>query len=147
MKWFFILMLMLVPACARYQKQSFEVAVRNETAKPISVGLVKNGPPLEEGWLAPHDVAIMMPQLTDRRWGLVIKPGERKVFGPYSGKFQPGVHAIFRVYGGNPTIEEAVAFAKDDPERVDIYLWPGKSGYVIRDVGGRLEYSPAEESK
>jgi hypothetical protein len=140
-------MLLLLPACTNYEKRPFEVTVRNETARPISVGLVKNGPPVEEGWMAPHDVAIMMPQLTDRNWGLVVKPGETKTLGPHTGLFQPGVQAILRAYGGTPTIEEMVGYPKDDPERVDIYLYPGKSGYVIRDMGGRLEYRRLEESQ
>jgi hypothetical protein len=27
---------------------------------------------------------------------------------------------------------------------VDIYLWPGKSSYEIRELGGRLEYRRLE---
>ena len=145
MKRLFILIFLLLPACSQEQRRSFEISVRNETGRPISVGLVKNGPPQEEGWIAPHEVAMMAPQLSDRKWGAVLKAGETRVLGPYVGRFEPGVQAILRIYGGTPTIEEMIAFAKDDPERVDIYLWPGKSGYVIRNSGGRLGYTRAEE--
>jgi len=146
-KHFLLLSLLLLPACTQYDRRSFEISVKNETAGPLSVGLVKNGPPSEEGWIAPHEVAMMAPQLSDRKWGLVIKPGETKVLGPYTGKFEQGVQAILRIYAGTPTIEEMIAFAKNDPERLDIYLWPGKSGYVIRYGGGRIEYVRAEEGR
>jgi hypothetical protein len=146
-KHFFVLSLLLLPACVQYQKQSFEISVKNETVRPISVGLVKNGGPNEEGWIAPHQVAMMAPQLTDRKWGLVIEPGQTKVIGPHTGRFERGVQAILRVYAGTPTIDELLAFSRSDPERVDIYLWPGKSGYVIRYDGGRISSARTDEAK
>lgn len=147
MKYFFVLSLLLLPACAQYQTRMFEISVKNETVRPISVGLVKNGGPTEEGWIAPHQVAMMAPQLTDRKWGLVIEPGQTKVLGPHSGKFDQGVQAILRIYAGTPTIEEMLSYSRNDPERVDIYLWPGKSGYVIRYDGGRIGFVATEEPK
>ena len=60
--------------------------------------------------------------------------------GPYSGKFDAGTQAILRIYAGTPTIDEMVAYSKDDPDRLDIYLWPGRNAYVIRSGSGRLEY-------
>jgi len=143
----FILLFLFLPACTQEQKRSFEISVKNETARPISVGLVKNGPPQEQGWIAPHEVAMMAPQLTDRKWGAVLKPGETRVLGPYAGRFEPGVQAILRIYAGTPTIEEMLAFSRTDPERVDIYLWPGKSGYVIRYDGGRISSTRTDEAK
>jgi len=139
-----LISLLLLPACTHEDKRSFEILLKNDTHTPLSVGLVKNGPPQEEGWIAPHEVAMMAPQLADRKWGWVIKPGESKKLGPYTGRFQPGVAAILRVYGGTPTIDEMISFSRDDPERLDIYLWPGKSGYVIRNAAGKLEYERAE---
>ena len=147
MKQFIVLLLFLLPACTHYDTRSFEISVKNETARPLSVGLVKNGPPTEEGWIAPHEVAMMAPQLTDHKWGLVISPGETKVIGPHSGNFAAGVQAILRIYAGTPTIEEMLSFSRSDPERLDIYLWPGKSGYVIRYDGGRINFVPTEETK
>ncbi|HEV8290337.1 MAG TPA: hypothetical protein VGP94_00370 [Tepidisphaeraceae bacterium] len=144
MKQLLILFLLLLPACTQYEKKTFEISVKNETARPLSLGLVKNGPPREQGWIAPHEVAMMAPQLSDRKWGWVLQPGEARKFGPYSGKFEPHVQAILRIYAGTPTIEELIAFSKEDPERLDIYLWPGKSGYLIRNFGGRLQYRVAE---
>ena len=146
-KHFLLLTLLLLPACTHYDKRSFEISVKNETARPLSVGLVKDGPPTEEGWIAPHEVAIMAPQLTDHKWGLVINPGETKVMGPHTGNFGQGAHAILRIYAGTPSIEEMLSFSRSDPERLDIYLWPGKSGYVIRYDGGRISFVSTEEPK
>jgi hypothetical protein len=146
-KYLLVLFLLLLPACAQTEKRTFEILVKNETARPLSLGLVKNGPPTEEGWIAPHEVAMMAPQLSDRKWGWVLQPGESKTFGPYGGRFAAHVQAILRIYAGTPTIEEMIAFSKDDPERLDIYLWPGKSAYMIRNVTGRLQYQVAEETR
>jgi len=146
-KHFLLLSLLLLPACTQVDKRTFEISLKNETVRPISVGLVKNGPPQEPGWIAPHEVAMMAPHLTDRKWGWVIQPGETKLIGPHSGKFEPGTQGILRIYAGTPTIEEMLAFSRDDPERLDIYLWPGKSGYVIRYGGARLQAVAMEESR
>jgi hypothetical protein len=143
-KLFLVLSLLLLPACASYEKKSFEIYVKNETVHPLSMGLIKNGPPTEQGWIAPHEVAMMAPQLSDHRWGWVLEPGQSKTFGPYSGRFAEHVQAILRIYEGTPTIDEMIAFSKDDPDRLDIYLWPGKSAYVIRNHGGRLEQRVVE---
>jgi len=66
----------------------------------------------------------------------VIKPGETRVLGPYTGKFSQGVHAILRIYGGTPTIEEMLAFARSDPDRWIFFLC-GKECLSDSDVGGR----------
>ena len=146
MKQLLVLSLLLLPACTSAVTKTFQISVKNETVRPLSLGLVKNGPPTEDGWIAPHEVAMMAPQLADRHWGWVLAPGETKTFGPHSGKFEAQTQAILRVYAGEPTIDEAISFSKDDPERLDIYLWPGKSAYVIRFGAGRLEYRVAADS-
>ena len=146
MKQILISFLLLLPACTQIDKRSFEISVKNETAQPLSLGLVKNGPPTEAGWVAPHEVAMMAPQLADRHWGWVLAPGETKTFGPYTGHFESQTHAILRVYAGTPTIDEMIAFSKDDPQRLDIYLWPGKSAYAIRYGEHRLEYRVPADS-
>jgi len=50
----------------RIPEASFQISIKMR-GKPLSVGLVKKMvPPSEEGWIAPHEVAMMAPQLTDR---------------------------------------------------------------------------------
>ena len=65
-KHFLLLSLLLLPACSQIEKRSFQFSLKNETSTPLSAGLAKNGPPQEEGWIAPHEVAMMAPQLSDR---------------------------------------------------------------------------------
>ena len=141
MKHLLLLSLLLLPACTSAQSRSFQITIKNETARPLSLGLVKNGPPAEDGWIAPHEVAMMAPQLSDRKWGWVLNPGETKTFGPHTGHFESQTQAILRIFAGTPTIDEILSFSREDPERLDIYLFPGKSAYVIRYApGGRLEH-------
>ena len=120
MKQILISFLLLLPACTQIDKRSFEISVKNETAHPLSLGLVKNGPPAEEGWIAPHEVAMMAPQLADRHWGWVLAPGETKTFGPYTGHFESQTHAILRVYAGTPTIDDLDNPSFNDEESEDV---------------------------
>jgi hypothetical protein len=123
----------------------FTVEVMNISPKPVSAGLVKTREPREEGWTGPADVAIHSPELGDRHWGDLIRPGETKVLGPRVGHFQPGSVAVLRVYSGNPTIDELTAVGSTDPDRVDVLLAAGKSSYVITVRNGRLAAVRAEE--
>ncbi|MFI5377743.1 MAG: hypothetical protein ACHRHE_00435 [Tepidisphaerales bacterium] len=123
----------------------FVVEVMNISPEPVSAGLVKTREPKEEGWTAPADVAIHSPELGDRHWGELIRPGETKVLGPRKGHFQPGSVAVLRVYGGNPTIDELMAVGTSDPDRVDVLLAAGRSSYVMTIRSGRLVAVRAEE--
>lgn len=137
-------LLLLAGGCAA-PKQTFQLELLNATNRPISIGLVKNGPPVEEGWTSPSEIAINAPQLTDRRWGMLIEPGQTAVIGPKTGRFPSGTLAILRAYAGNPTIEELLAYGRDDPDRLDIYLWPGSSSYVIDTLDGRLKATNVQD--
>lgn len=133
----------LASACSTGPKATFEVQVKNVSSTPISVGLTKRmaggqRPAIEEGWVAPEDIAMRAPALADRRWGELLKPGETTVLGPFTGTFPAGVLAVLRVYAGNPTVEEMLAISRNDPDRLDVSLWPGRSEYLINDPGGRL---------
>lgn len=125
------------------QRYSFEVEVTNSTRVPLAAGFVKYmpggmRPSPEEGWTAPEDVAIDAPPLTDRRWGRVIPPGRTAVLGPQKGRFPEGIRPMLRVYAGDHPIDELLAFRRDDPDRLDIHLWPGRSSYVVTMENGRL---------
>src|SRR5205085_4581566 len=84
------------------------VEVTNLTSEPISAGFVKTGQK-EDGWVAPSDVAIQAPQLSERRWGTLIKPAQTVVLGPQAGHFETGSLAWLRVYAGDHNIVELVA--------------------------------------
>lgn len=124
-----------------YATAELEIVINNQTAVPLSVGLVKNGPPLEESWAAPHEVAINAPQLSDRRWGQLVPPGHTLRIGPVTGYFGQGVSAMLRVYAADLPIDQLMSIARGDADRLDIYLYPGFSSYTIgSDRRGSLTY-------
>lgn len=126
-------------ACGpRYAQSSFEVHLINQSDTTLSVGLVKKGPPLEDGWVAPEQTAILAAPLADKHWGAPVKPGQSIVLGPKTGAFADGSHATVRIYAGTPTVEETIGYPQSDPDRVDINLWPGRSVYTIKRANRRL---------
>jgi hypothetical protein len=135
-------------------KATFEVQVKNESDTPISAGFVKEAPrqvilasgrpAVEEGWAAPEDIAINAPQFTSRHWGTVIAPGKSAVLGPLTGDFPLGLLASLRVYAGDHTVDELLAFSRSDPDRVDIDVLPGQSAYVIVRKQGKLAAAPVD---
>ena len=99
---------------------------------------------MEEGWTGPADIAIGAQQFMDRHWGILVEPKSTVVIGPQTGHFAEDDTAILRVYRGNPTIAELLAYSRNDPERVDVYLAPGPSSYVIEWRANRLVATPRE---
>jgi hypothetical protein len=131
-----------VSACSA-PKAAFEVEITNAARTQFVAGLVKRLPspqrPLpEDNWAAPEDIAIHAPPLTARHWGRLIKPGQTIIIGPQTGHFPDGVRPVLRIYGGDPTVEEALAVGRADPDRLDIDLWPGRSAYIITTDDKRL---------
>lgn len=117
---------------------TFDVTVRNATDQPVSVGLVKNGPPLEVGWDAPENVAIGAPELGSKRWGTLIPAGQTTQLKPTKGTFDPGVIGFLRAYEGDRTINELLAVSRDSSDRVDVPLDPGKTTITLVNRKGRL---------
>jgi hypothetical protein len=137
-------LLLLSAGCVeRDATANFDIEVTNKSASPLSAGLIKNGPPLEEGWAAPHEIAINAPHLGDRKWGTLIPPGQSTTISQ-TGRFGSGVSAILRAYSGDLTIDQLKAFSRDDPDFVEVYLYPGAHHYIIGpDVNGHLTATAA----
>jgi len=121
----------------------FTVGVVNKTHRPLSVGLVKNGPPMEPAWASPMEIDMANPKLLGRKWGTLVPPGEAVVIGPQKGKFKSGVVAILRVYAGDLPVEDLMAISPGNRERIDLPLDNGATGVVIRDSDQGLTASPA----
>ena|SRR5687768_17268007 len=138
-----LLSLLLAVGCAS-TKATFEVAVKNATSEPISVGLVKIGGSVEPGWDGPEHVAMHAPMLADRKWGTLIEPGAVATLGPQSGRFVQGERAVLRVYAADATVDELMGYSQRDSARLDINLWPGSSGYVIERDIAELKYRPVQ---
>jgi len=133
-----VILALLLPACTTQEKRDYHVQITNATSGQLSLGLVKNGPPNEDEWVAPHQIAIFAPQLSNRHWGVLLEPGQTEVLRQ-SGVFASGSQAILRIFVGNPTIERMVSIAREDPQRLDVYVPAGNSSYTIHTSAGRLE--------
>ncbi|HEX2972753.1 MAG TPA: hypothetical protein VHP11_10495 [Tepidisphaeraceae bacterium] len=136
--------LVSVMAACSSPKQAYMVDIKNATNEPLSVGLIKSDGSAEDGWTSPEHIAINAPQLGDRKWGKLVPPGQVRTIGPQAGSFATGSHGILRVYAGDATVDELIAYGRTDPGRLDIHLWPGQSGYMVEMRNGRLTAKPIE---
>lgn len=129
----------LSTGCA--QTRSYQVAVRNETAQPITVGFAKEeGGPLESHWATPEDVAIGAPSYSERNWpSVVVPPGRTGVAGPVTGRFDSTARAFLRVYGSEGALNDLLSISRGDPRRADVPLAPGKNRLIVRERLGKLE--------
>jgi hypothetical protein len=104
--------------------QTFDVSVKNQTSRPITVGFVKEGPPLEAHWAAPEDYASLPPSRQPARWGQVVPDG-KIVSIRVQGKFDRGAAAFLRVYLDEHTADQLLAISRGTGGRVDLALRPG----------------------
>ena len=137
----------LLAGCA--QTRSYQVAVRNETPEPITVGFAKEeGGPYEAHWATPEEVAIGSPAEFGRNWdSVVVPPGKTGVAGPIQGKFDGNARPFLRVYGAKGTLNELLAISRGSPRRVDVPLKTGKNALVVTDVGGKLKVERVQLSE
>lgn len=125
---------------------NFTVGVINRTNEPLSVGLVKDGPPAEAYWASPTQIGISAPNLNERKWGTLVPAGQQAIIGPVKGKFDRGVTAFLRIYSGDRTISELLAISPGSPDRIDVPLDNGRTDLVITREGTRLTATPATRS-
>jgi hypothetical protein len=125
------------------------VSVRNRTAAPITVGVVKQGGLFDPAWPTPEEVAMRRSRLgrpSETAWDhIVVPPGKRGITQPMSGKFEPDANAVLRVYAGDLELSQVLAHSRQSPHRVDVVLPPGYSAFVITQQRGELRADPADE--
>lgn len=144
---FLILLLALAAVgCSDTKTHRFQVSVKNATDRPITVWLVKEGPPVEQGWRSPEQMAISVPDHEERIGGRVVPPGKTADTGTVTGRFEPHSYAWLRVYDGPTHLSEILATSKGNPARLDIPLDPGVSRIVITDKAGRISATTAAET-
>ena len=137
---------MLAVGCQSYDVRIYNLTVKNQSAGPITIWLTKDGPPYEPGWLAPEDIAIESPKGPDRVIGGVIIPkGKTANTGPIRGEFQPGTHAMLRVYGGKLSFAELLASSADARNRVDLQVHPGKSAFTVTGNPSEINVDETDE--
>jgi hypothetical protein len=116
--------------------KSYKVEVANRTAQPVTLWLTKDGPPREEGWLAPEDLTTVKSDRELQYDFLVVDPTRTGYTDTVKGQFPGGTHAVLRVYPGTPNYFD---MAKMPPEsRVEQVLKPGGNKFTLTESDGRL---------
>jgi len=118
---------LLLAGCS--STHTFTVSVRNDALEPMTVWLTKDGPPAEQGWLSPEQIALSgMAKTTPI--GVVIPAGKTADMSPIQGTLDSGTHAILRIYRGQTTFDMMLATSRGSANRTDMVLEPGAN--VIR---------------
>jgi hypothetical protein len=135
------LLAFVVIGCQSIQTRTYDVNVKNDSAKPITIWLTKNGPAWESGWKSPEDIAIESPKANEKIAGVVVPAGKTASTGKMTGKFAPNVDAILRIYLGQQTFNELLAINQDSPDRIDFILRPGRNDVLVTDDGSGVKAS------
>lgn len=137
---------LLLAGCSSTKEYSFDVSVRNATDGPITIWLIKEGPPVEQGWRSPEQVAIQSPGQNERIGGRLVPPGKTaSTNGPFKGKFDPGSTAWLRIYDGKyASFSDLLAVSPKSSRRIDQYLDPGKNHLVVKSRNGKIYAEPDE---
>ena len=138
--------LLLALGCA--DNHTFQIAVRNETSRPLTAGLAKEGGKFERQWASPEDAALRTSGDDERGWdSVVIPPGETRSAGPVRGSFADGAIAVLRVYAGDLQLSDVLAVSRGSPNRLDVALDEGRNAIVVREQNGKLTYERAPVAK
>jgi len=132
------LLLLLAAGCSNLRDQSYDVMVINRTARPLTVGLVKNGPEFEWTWAAPEDIAVQHPAARGVHWGAIVAPGATGEL-TNTGRFARGVMAVLRVYAGVREFDEMLAMGREDADRVNVLVPPGHGAVIVVERNNQLE--------
>lgn len=117
--------------------KTYQVTVINQTGSPITVGVVKDHGPYEEGFAPIEQLAIDSPLESVGPWGFVVPPNKTADTKPVSGKFSGDTHAYLRVYRGTATNAELISVSPSNPHRLDILLFPGAHNEVVVKEGAK----------
>jgi hypothetical protein len=134
-----VLSVMLTVGCSSTREYSFNITVRNESPGPVTIWLTKEGPPIEQGWRSPEQVAVQAPGHEERISGVLVPPGKTASTGPIKGKFEEGSSAWLRIYDGKyPHFSDLLAVSPKSSKRVDQPLDPGVNRLVVKTRNGTI---------
>ena len=136
-----VLITFVAAGCA----SSYQVEVKNQTTQPVTLWLTKDGPPPEEGWYSPEQLATMPEDLRPTYDLAIVPPGRTGATEPMTGEFPRGTNAVVRVYPGAKELFHILEDAKAGKEdRVDKTLKKGMNRFVVVDAGdGNIAVEPA----
>lgn len=131
--------LALAVGCAgSAEPRTYRLTVRNKTDGPITIGLTKNGPPQEPGWLSPEELTDIPPSRRPDHWGQVLDK-DTKASVKVEGNFYPDGHAYLRVYRGDAPADELLAKSHGTGSRADVALTPNViNDFTIEDHAGQI---------
>jgi hypothetical protein len=116
--------------------KSFSVEVRNQSDRPVTLWLTKDGPPAEEGWLTPEKIVESNAKL---KYDLAFVPaGKTGYTESLAGVFPKGTNAVLRVYEGE---KEVFDLAKETTH-VDAVLKPGSNRFSVIEHNGSIALQP-----
>jgi hypothetical protein len=134
-------LLLLTVGCA--SNRSYDVAVKNQTDGWLTIGLIKEGGPIQPDWEAP-EAALS----NDRKPSAVmweqVPPGKTADTGAVKGRFFRHSEAVLRVYEGKLGLEGMMAISKGQPNRIDIPLHAGFNRFEVSQQGDELVSSRQE---
>ena len=121
------------------EKRIYQVSVKNNLAQPITVWLVKEYGPVEQGWESPEDIAESHPITDEFLPSIVVEPGKTRSSTPTEGSFDKMKgRADPRVYLGTPALTEMLAIGAGSLSRLDLLLQPGANSYVVDEEVGKI---------
>ena len=130
--------------CSSARTERFDVTVRNDTPRPLTLALVKDGPPYEAAWATPEDFAIDSSRRREEWAGKAgrlrgLPPGKTAEVAGLTGQFAAGTRAFLRVYNGDLTVSQMLSKAHDSPDRVDVILVPGANDLTVVPDGSAIK--------
>ena len=130
---------LLAVGCA--ESRTFQIAVRNQTSGPITVGVAKDGGKYEPQWRSPEEAAVRTDSKDEGGWdSVVIAAGDTGSAGPVSGDFSGNAIAMLRIYRGDLKLSDVLAISRGSPNRLDVPLEEGRNAIVVREEAGKLAY-------
>jgi len=125
--------------CHSYETRSYDISVHNATQSPITIWLTKDGPPYEDGWWSPEDLAMLSPKQNAARevGGVIVEPGKTADAPNRKGRFEPETNAILRVYRTASGFNDLLAIGSNNAARTDVKLRPGRNDLEVDDAGVR----------
>jgi hypothetical protein len=125
-------LLVFVVGCAN-STRSYDLAIRNNSSKPLTLVGAKDGTPKEPVWTTPEDL-MAGTNSANPSFGLgVVPPGKVATVSNLTGKFASGANAYLRIYAGDLSLGEVLKIGPGDPSRIDITLAPGQNVFVVKD--------------
>jgi hypothetical protein len=122
-RWSVCFVALLAVGCA--QKREYQVVVHNRLDMPVTVGLIKDGPPVEAGWLTVEQTSMTGPRDLVGPWGMVIPEGKSADSPKLRGSFAGRTQALLRVYRGQHSNSELMAISEGSQSRATATLLPG----------------------